>query len=193
MIENSMIENSMTESLMTENLMTQNLKTENLKSKIREVPDFPQPGVLFRDIFPLLACAKTHAEVMRQMLSLFDLTAVTAFVGIESRGFILAAGMATAAGKGFVPLRKAGKLPPPTVRAAYSLEYGQAELEIAAGHGGVVIVDDVLATGGTLRAAIALCERAGYMVHDVGVLINLKSLNAFDFRGESPKALLTYE
>jgi adenine phosphoribosyltransferase len=165
----------------------------SLKSAIREVPDFPKPGILFRDIFPLLANPATHKEVIQALLGPLRLDKTDLFVGIESRGFILASAMAMHTHKGFLPARKAGKLPPPTVRQHYDLEYGQAELEITQGSGRVVIVDDVLATGGTMAATIDLCERAGYEVEDIAVLINLRSLNNFRFQGRPVKAVLEYD
>jgi adenine phosphoribosyltransferase len=165
----------------------------SLKKGVREVPDFPKPGILFKDIFPLLANPKTHREVTEALLHSLNLDQVDLFVGIEARGFILASALAAQTGKGFAPARKAGKLPPPTVRQKYDLEYGTAELELAQGSGRVVIVDDVLATGGTLRATIDLCAKAGYDVVDISVLINLKYLNNFRFHGEPVKSVIDYE
>jgi adenine phosphoribosyltransferase len=123
---------------------------------------------------------------------LFSLQNVDVIAGIESRGFILAAALAKHSGKGFIPLRKAGKLPPPTVSESYALEYGSATLELAPGQGRVIILDDVLATGGTLQAGIKLCERAGYEVCDVGVLINLAFLNTMQFNKLPVKSLIIY-
>ena len=149
----------------------------DLKAFVRSIPDFPKAGILFRDISPLLASPEALQEAARLIVAPFDLTRVDAFVGIESRGFILAALAAAVHRKGFIPLRKAGKLPPPVHAESYKLEYGEATLEIAPGHGRVVILDDVLATGGTLRAAISLCSRAGFDVVGSAVLINLPALN----------------
>lgn len=149
----------------------------DLRALVREVPDFPKPGILFRDILPLLASADALALIARDLVRNVVLEEIDAFVGIESRGFILAALLAGVHGKGFVPLRKAGKLPPPVHAESYALEYGTATLEIAPGTGRIMLVDDVLATGGTLRAAISLCERAGYSVEEIAVLVNLRALN----------------
>lgn len=121
-----------------------------------------------------------------------DLRIVDAFVGIESRGFILASILASHFRKGFIPLRKAGKLPPPVVAESYELEYGNATLEMAPGTGRVVILDDVLATGGTLMAAINICKKAGYEVENVGVLVNLTFLNEMQFRGQPVISLIQY-
>lgn len=165
------------------------------RSLIREVPDFPIAGVLFRDISPLLQNAEAFSQVAMDFSKMIDLESVDLFVGIESRGFILASQLAAKFNKGFLPLRKAGKLPPPTIKQSYKLEYGEATLEVvpSSQKAKVVICDDVLATGGTLRAAIELCEKAGYKVEDVLVLINLKFLNSLQFRNKEIKSLLQYE
>ncbi len=100
--------------------------------------------------------------------------------------------LATTHKKGFLPIRKAGKLPPPVVSESYSLEYGEATIEMQKGKGSIVIVDDVLATGGTLQAAINVAQNAGFNVVDVATLINLKSLNTMTFKGQSIKNLIEY-
>ena len=112
----------------------------------------------------------------------------------ESRGFIFAAQLAAKFNKGFVPLRKAGKLPPPVHQKSYKLEYGEATLEMApaAAPARVVICDDVLATGGTLKASAELCEKAGYKIEDILVLINLTFLNDMKFKNEPIKSLIQY-
>ena len=150
----------------------------DLNALVRSIPDFPKPGILFRDISPLLANRQALTETANQMVKPFDLSRVDAFVGLESRGFILAALAAGIHQRGFIPLRKAGKLPPPVHSESYKLEYGEATLEIAPGTGRVLIFDDVLATGGTLQAAMNLCRRAGYTIEGCTVLINLPALNA---------------
>lgn len=166
----------------------------NYTEFIREVPDFPIPGVLFRDVTPLLQDAKAFNNVAEDFSRLIDLNAVDVFAGIESRGFIFAAQMAAKFNKGFLPLRKAGKLPPPTIQKSYKLEYGEATLEVAPASRPLrlVICDDVLATGGTLQASIELCEKAGYQVQDVWVLINLKFLNQMQFKNQAVKSLIQY-
>jgi len=126
------------------------------------------------------------------MGALIDWTKIDVVVGIESRGFILGSALAAKHNKGFVPCRKAGKLPPPVVAESYSLEYGNATLELQPGKGRALIVDDVLATGGTLKATLNIAEKAGFQVEDVLVMINIAAINSMKFRGEKVKALLDY-
>lgn len=164
----------------------------DIKSLIRDVPDFPIPGILFRDMSPLLKNPEALEFVSRELVKNVDLSKVDLFAGIESRGFILASHLAAVHKKGFLPIRKAGKLPPPTVKVSYSLEYGQAEIELPLGNERIVIVDDVLATGGTLSAALQLAEKAGYQVIDAMVLINLTFLNQLDLNGQKIKSLIQY-
>src|SRR5580692_8333621 len=137
----------------------------DLKQAIRDVPDFPRTGILFRDIAPLL---RDHFEAtvgaLEALLSAQEWDEIDALAGIESRGFILGAALAARKGKGFVLVRKQGKLPPPVVDVAYALEYGTGILEMQRGQGRVLLIDDVLATGGTLTASADLCLRAGYSV-----------------------------
>lgn len=164
----------------------------NLKSLIRDVPDFPTPGVLFRDISPLLKNPEAMNFVAHKMVEGVDLSKVDHFAGIESRGFILAMLLATTHKKGFLPIRKAGKLPPPVLQASYALEYGSATIELPPGTGRIMIIDDVLATGGTLQAAINLSQQAGYHVEHTAVLINLTFLNKMTFNGQSIPSLIQY-
>ena len=166
----------------------------NYKSLIRDVPDFPIQGVLFRDVSPLLQDAEAFGRVASDFAKLINLQNVDMFVGIESRGFIFAAQLAAQFKKGFLPLRKAGKLPPPVLKNSYKLEYGEATLEMAPAtkSARVVICDDVLATGGTLKASIELCEQAGYHVEDILVLINLSFLNKLRFKDLPIKSLIQY-
>ncbi|MER5206384.1 adenine phosphoribosyltransferase [Streptomyces sp. NPDC002825] len=151
--------------------------TELLLSRIRDVPDYPKPGVLFKDITPLLADPAAFTALTDALASLCSAHGATKIVGLEARGFILAAPVAVRAGLGFVPVRKAGKLPGATLRQAYELEYGTAEIEVhaedlAAGDR-VMVIDDVLATGGTAEASIELIRRAGAEVAGVAVLMEL--------------------
>ena len=173
--------------------MTQkNFSASDLKKLIRDIPDFPKPGVLFRDISPLLQNPHAMDQVADLLSQSCDLNRVDCFVGIESRGFILASLMAMKFKKGFIPLRKAGKLPPPVIGETYSLEYGTATLEMAPGQGRVMILDDVLATGGTLQAAMNICEKAGYQLEQVAVLINLTFLNQMNFRDKAVFSVIQY-
>ena len=129
---------------------------QELRALVAEIPDFPKPGILFRDIGPLLR--DRFAATVAAMDALFteaDWAGADAVAGVESRGFILAAALAERRGKGFVPIRKKGKLPPPVVDIEYELEYGSGVLEMQRGSGRLLLVDDVLATGGTLRASSA--------------------------------------
>lgn len=177
-------------------MQTQNSASTHFKTLIRDVPDFPIPGVLFRDVTPLLEDASAFSRVADEFAKMIDLNNVDCFVGIESRGFIFAALLAGKFNKGFLPLRKAGKLPPPTIKESYKLEYGEATLEMipssVSHQKKVVICDDVLATGGTLHASISLCQKAGYQVQDILVLINLTFLNKMTFKNEPVKSLIQY-
>jgi adenine phosphoribosyltransferase len=165
----------------------------DLKTHIAAVPDFPRPGILFRDIMPLLRAqfAATIAALDDQ-LSSTEWSDVDAVAGIESRGFILAAALALRRGKGFIPIRKQGKLPPPVASLSYSLEYGQATLEMQLGSGRLVVVDDVLATGGTMAAATALCAKTGYSPVALLALVDLGLVPHFHCSGMAVRAALHY-
>ncbi|MBN8536030.1 MAG: adenine phosphoribosyltransferase [Deltaproteobacteria bacterium] len=164
----------------------------DLKKYIHSVPDFPIKDVLFRDISPLLKSSEALDFVAKKLIEKINFNEVDYIAGIESRGFILAMLLAAKTNKGFIPIRKAGKLPPPVVYEKYSLEYGQASLELNPGKGRIVILDDVLATGGTLLAAVSLAEKAGYQVLDVAVLINLTFLNNIEFNHQKIYSLIEY-
>jgi adenine phosphoribosyltransferase len=165
----------------------------DLKSHIRNVPDFPRPGILFRDIAPLLRQAFGETiEALGTLLDEREWSQVDAVAGVESRGFILAAALALRHSKGFVLVRKKGKLPPPVVELAYGLEYGSGVLEMQAGSGRLLLVDDVLATGGTLMAAASLAERAGYSVFQSIVLLDLKLNPPFRWERPAVRAVLDY-
>lgn len=162
------------------------------ESHIRNVPDFPKPGVTFKDITPLLQVR--FSDVIEAMSQGIDWSQVDYVVGIESRGFILGAAMAQLKGKGFIPMRKKGKLPPPVIAETYSLEYGTDTLEMILEEkpGRVVLVDDVLATGGTLKAAARLCEANRLEVKAMALLINLTFLNKFKDEGHPVFSVLNY-
>ncbi|MBI3791469.1 MAG: adenine phosphoribosyltransferase [Gemmatimonadetes bacterium] len=150
---------------------------DRLRATVREVPDFPKPGILFKDITPVLGQAALFREATEAMAAPWRGAGVTHVVAIESRGFLFGAPIAQALGAGLVPVRKPGKLPARTVREDYALEYGTDALEmhadaLASGHR-VLIVDDVLATGGTAGAASALVRRTGASVAGLSVFIDL--------------------
>lgn len=165
----------------------------DLKSYIRDVADFPRRGILFRDIAPLLrqAFGETIAAVSA-LLDPDEWSQVDAVAGVESRGFILASALALRHGKGLVLVRKQGKLPPPVVELAYGLEYGEGVLEMQPGSGRLLLVDDVLATGGTLQATAALAERAGYTVFQSIVLLDLELQPPFHWERLPVRAALRY-
>lgn len=165
---------------------------------VRDVPDFPCPGVLFKDITPLLADAKAFDQCIDRLCAPWRDQGIGAVCGIESRGFIFGAAMARALGAGFVALRKKGKLPPPVVGVDYGLEYGKDRLEIGqhtlSRGERVIIVDDVLATGGTLEAGRRLVEQFGAEVAGASVVIELAALKGRErWTGEAPlHALVAY-
>ncbi len=168
-----------------------------LKAKIRHVPDFPKPGILFYDVTTLLRDAEGFKMAIDALTSPYHSAGIDLVVGIESRGFILGAAVADRLGVGFVPVRKVGKLPSVTVRKTYDLEYGTDSLEMhrdAIDQGQrVLIVDDLLATGGTARAAVDLVKEVGGSVAGVAVLIELLGLNGrARLDGENLHVVLEY-
>lgn len=169
----------------------------DLRSFVHDVPDFPKKGVGFKDITPLLADAKAFASAIDKMAAPFVGQGITLVAGIESRGFLLATPIAYYLKAGVVPIRKKGKLPRKVFSASYDLEYGQDTIEAHADAfpkgAKVLLVDDVLATGGTARAACELIEKAGGKVQGVSFLIELAFLSG---RGKLPgrpiQSLLSY-
>jgi adenine phosphoribosyltransferase len=170
---------------------------DDLRKLIREVPDFPKPGILFYDITTLLKDPAAFREVIDRMVEQVRGTEIDVVVGMESRGFIFSAPIAYQLGAGFVPVRKLGKLPSETIEVEYALEYGTATLEIhrdaiATGQR-VLIVDDLLATGGTVMGTIELVQRLGGVVAGLSFMVELSALHGrqqlsqFDIH-----ALLTY-
>jgi adenine phosphoribosyltransferase len=170
---------------------------DELKSRIRHVPDFPKPGILFYDVTTLLRDPEGFRLAIDAMAVPHRDRGVNLVVGIESRGFILGAAVADRIGAGFVPVRKLGKLPSACVRASYDLEYGSDSLEMhrdAIERGQrVLIVDDLLATGGTARATVDLVKQLGGVVEGVALLIELVELNGrAKLPGENVTAVLQY-
>ncbi|MCE2392586.1 MAG: adenine phosphoribosyltransferase [Proteobacteria bacterium] len=154
---------------------------ERLRARIREVPDFPRPGILFKDITPLLQDAAALQTAVDLLAEPFEGRAVDTVVGIESRGFILGAPLALALGAGFQPARKAGKLPRETLRESFELEYGNEQLEMhrdALEPGQrVLLCDDLIATGGTAAATSRLVQRIGAEIVGAGFLVELEFLD----------------
>lgn len=169
---------------------------DRVREKIRDVPDFPTPGVLFKDITPLLADPQTFTAVIDHLTERFrgeaDIVA-----GVEARGFLLSAPLAVALGVGSLVVRKAGKLPPPVISASYDLEYGTAEVEVSQtvvrpGQR-VILLDDVLATGGTAAAAASLLEQAGLEVTGMAFLMELEALGGRKALADwDPYSILTF-
>lgn len=160
----------------------------NLAELIRDIPDFPVPGILFRDITTLLKVGPAFVQVIDQMCEQLKGLKVDKVVAIESRGFIFGAPIAYRMGVGFVPVRKLGKLPADTISAEYDLEYGTNTVEmhrdaIKPGES-VVIVDDLLATGGTTRATVELVEQLGGVIVALAFLIELTELGAREYLDE---------
>jgi len=169
----------------------------DLKSRIRDVPDFPKKGIVFKDITPLLRDAAALTQAIREMKYHCLGKRIDAIVGIESRGFILGSVLAHELGVGFVPVRKAGKLPWTTIKEEYTLEYGSAALEIhkdAIAEGqNVVIVDDLLATAGTALATTKLVEKLGGKVLSLLFLVELTFLNGAEkLKGYDVASLIKY-
>ena len=159
-----------------------------IDSRLRDVADFPQPGVLFKDIAPLLADAAVFNACIDELADLPAAYEADLIAGVEARGFVVAAALARAVDAGVVPVRKAGSLPPPVVSDSYELEYGSAEIEVPVGlleGKSVYLVDDVLATGGTLAATIGLLTAAGASITGIGVLVELSFLHGRERLGSA--------
>lgn len=171
---------------------------DDLKKLIREVPDFPKPGINFYDITTLLKNPEGLRKTIEALTAEFNGTKVDTVIGIESRGFIFAPALATTLGAGFVPVRKPGKLPAEKVSISYDLEYGQDTLEmhkdaVNEGHR-VIIADDLLATGGTAKAVVDMVERQGGTVVGLGFVVELEFLpGRSKLDGYDIRSLLKYQ
>ena len=173
------------------------VSTSDLAAAIRDVPDFPKPGILFKDITPVLADAKLFAGAIDLLAGSFKPGQVDAVVGIDARGFIFASAVATKLQAGFVPVRKKGKLPYQTHEESYDLEYGSNTVAIhidAVKPGAkVLLVDDLLATGGTAGAAVSLLQKVGAEIVEVTFLIELAFLNGRNRLPSTPiRSLVVY-
>ena len=174
------------------------MTTLDLKTFIRDIPDFPKPGILFRDITPLLGHPQAFREAIRQMAQPYRGQTINSVVAAEARGFIFAGPLAIELGAGFVPVRKPNKLPHEKVSVSYDLEYGQDTLEMhrdAVGEGHrILIVDDLLATGGTARAVVDLVEGLGGSVAGLLFVVELDFLKGREkFNGYKVESLIRYE
>jgi adenine phosphoribosyltransferase len=170
---------------------------DTLKSRIRHIPDFPKPGILFYDITTLLGDPAGFKAAIDALSAPYQGQGISLVIGIESRGFILGAAVADRLGVGFCPIRKPGKLPAAAIKEAFSLEYGTDAIEIHADAVApgqrVLIVDDVLATGGTASAAVRLVKRLGGDLHGLAFLIELEALKGRSLlEGEKVYSVLKY-
>jgi len=170
---------------------------QEIEQAIRNVPDFPQAGIQFKDITPVLADARLFSGAIDLLTEKFKPGSVDAVVGIDARGFIFAAAAATKLKAGFVPIRKKGKLPYKTIEQDYALEYGSATVAMhvdALKPGArVMLIDDLLATGGTSAAAVALVKKLGANILEIGFLIELKFLNGREkLKGYPVRSIIIY-
>jgi adenine phosphoribosyltransferase len=169
----------------------------DLHGYIKEIPDFPKAGILFRDITPLLNAPEAFSACIAQLKERYEGRGIDRVLGVESRGFLFGAPLALALGVGFVPVRKQGKLPGETRQRSYALEYGSATLEIhrdALKEGEkVVVVDDLLATGGTARAAAELAQECGARVEELSFIIELAGLKGREQLSWPVHTLLVYD
>ena len=169
----------------------------NLKDYIRDIPDFPKEGILFKDITPFLADPAALRETIRQLADQFKDAGATKILGAEARGFIFGAALACEMGIGFIPVRKAGKLPHKILTATYDLEYGTDTLciheDAMEPHEKVLIIDDVLATGGTIGGILQLVNQVGAEVTGIGFLMELSLLNGREkMRGYQVESLVSF-
>lgn len=168
--------------------------THPLAEFMANIPDYPKPGILFRDISPLV---KDHfvacIDALSDLFSAEEWAKIDHLVGVESRGFIFASALAYKHGKGVVKARKPGKLPNVHSCVSYGLEYGEDKLEMQAGDGSnILIVDDLIATGGSMKAACELAETVGYNLVGLACLVDLKTLHNFDYKGMKVRTVIQY-
>ena len=160
----------------------------DLKSRIRDIPDFPKKGILFRDITPALLDPAAFSEICDKLTERYEGTEIDKIAGIEARGFFFASVLAYRLAKGLVPLRKPGKLPWKTISRSYALEYGEATVEMhedAVSEGErILLVDDLLATGGTAAAAAGLIESVGGIIEEIAFVIELSDLKGREQLGD---------
>jgi len=159
------------------------------------IPDFPKPGIVFSDISPLLKSHFTETiDAMSELFTEQEWQEIDCIAGIESRGFIFASALAYKHNKSFIKVRKPGKLPNVCASIEYGLEYGRDKLEMQKGDGSkVVLLDDIIATGGSMGAAAELCEKVGYEVIAMACLIDLASLNSFTYQGKAVRSVIQLE
>lgn len=172
----------------------------DLKALVRSIPDYPKPGIIFRDITSLIEDSEGFRTSVEQLAAAHRELGITKVAGIEARGFIFGAGVAIAMGVGFVPVRKAGKLPGETIGQNYALEYGVDTIEIHAdavdGDDNVLLIDDLIATGGTAVAAVTLLRRTGARVEHAGFVIDLPDIGGarkLEALGVNVHALIDFE
>lgn len=170
------------------------VQVRSLESYVKKYDDFPKPGVSFCDIVPLLNGHFSEAiQAMSDLLTPMEWQNVDVLAGIDSRGFIFAGALADKHNKQFLPVRKAGKLPGRVAQETYKKEYGSDAIEMPYGQGRMVIIDDVLATGGTLRAAANLANKTGYDVQHLMVLIDIRALNQFEWNALKARSVIQYQ
>ena len=165
-----------------------------LAQHLDAVPDFPKPGVLFSDISPLLKSHFTETiDALSELFSDAEWQEVDYLAGIESRGFIFASALAYKHNKGFIKVRKPGKLPNVCASIEYGLEYGSDKLEMQKGDGSkIILLDDLIATGGSMGAAAQLCEEVGYQILGMAALIDLASLNSFTYKTMTVRSVIQF-
>lgn len=171
------------------------MKSHPLAQYMSNVPDFPIPGIIFRDISPLLKHHLTESiDAMSDLFTEDEWNQVDHVVGIESRGFIFASILAYKHQKGLVKIRKPGKLPNVHASIEYGLEYGNDKLEMQKGDAtNIILIDDLIATGGSMQASCELCETVGYNLIGLACLVDLKSLHSFDYKNMKVRSVIQYQ